>query len=245
MSIDINSNISTYLENLMATAEAEARLTGDYERYFHPETRRAAMIRGLKEMYDRGRWFQPIAVTLTMKQRLRSPSLLLPNMRLSTDDAAKNLHLFLDKLNGLVLGKQFKRRKMRLNVIPIQEESLYFRIHYHLVVDCPLNINVSTFTAAIYLSWYSTLWAYRQIDTQAVYDFDGWLRYLKKRKEPWETVDFGNLHLAGREAPPLLAREMLEGKRGLEGFEGTDFVALERARAWLSRAERETAATAS
>ena len=127
-----------------------------------------------------------LAVTLTMKQGCFKG-------RLNEEKSSQNFHHFMNVLNRKVYKQQFKRFNKRLNVIPIIENSYKDRLHLHIILNIPKNIDRNDYINLIKETWNNTDFGYREIDIQPIIDL-GWTEYITKFKTSHDDVDWENLH---------------------------------------------------
>lgn len=127
-----------------------------------------------------------LSVSLTMKQRLGFE-------KLDDINASQNFRHFMNLLNCSVYGNAYKRYQRRLGVVPVLENSLNNRLHYHLVLERPAVIALNEFKEIIACCWEKTKFGYGEIDIQNIYS-DGWIDYITKFKFSEDQVDLVNCH---------------------------------------------------
>ena len=127
-----------------------------------------------------------LSVSLTMKQRIGFE-------KLDDINACQNFRHFMNLLNCSVYGNAYKRYQRRLGVVPVLENSLNNRLHYHLVLERPAFIALNEFKEIIACSWGKTKFGYGEIDIQNIYS-DGWIDYITKFKFSEDQVDLVNCH---------------------------------------------------
>ena len=136
-----------------------------------------------------GKFNDPCAVTLTMKQQLGS-------IKLDPISCSINFRHFSNRLNKAILGNSFARYGNRIRMIPVLERSHSQRYHYHTAIDRTKHASREEFKEIVSDCWNRTLWGYREIDFQ----FDmtaGWIDYITKptQKEAYsDSIDWQNFH---------------------------------------------------
>ena len=105
--------------------------------------------------------------------------------------ASQNFRHFMNRLNGSVFGKRFKRFGQRLNVVPVLERSSTNRLHYHLILQNPYPTDPATFTRLIESEWAKTRFGYVQSHIDEQIDH-GWTKYITKSAS--DGVDWENYH---------------------------------------------------
>ena len=84
------------------------------------------------DYFDQRRVPNPIAVTLTMKQRIESNDFKGRfGINLDPIKVSENTRHFLNRLNQSVFGKGFLRYGKRLSVIPVRRKQVYPFSHTH------------------------------------------------------------------------------------------------------------------
>lgn len=132
-------------------------------------------------------WARPFAVTLTLKQAIYPPY-----RELTPDAASQNLRHFLNLINWDVFGKAFKRYGKRLKVVSVLETAPGKRLHYHLLLECPDDLDESLFCDVIRKRWSETRWGYREVDIRPAYEPLGWLNYITKQSNLADALDWEN-----------------------------------------------------
>ena len=140
----------------------------------------------IKELLHRIDLKNSLSVSLTMKQRIGFE-------RLDSISASQNFRHFMNILNSRLYGNAFKRHQKRLGVVPILENSLNNRLHYHLILECPKVISNDDFKQLIEICWKKTKFGYGQTDVQNIYS-GGWVDYITKFKFSEDQVDLVNSH---------------------------------------------------
>ena len=143
-----------------------------------------------KKYFKTAEWINPIAVTLTMKQRINGECL---------DEIAssRNMRNFLNRLNYQIYGNSFKRFGKQINVLPVLEWDANHRFHYHLIIDRPDRINFLKLDKLITECWKKTKFGYHQIKINQDID-DGWLDYILKERSKTDlplSIDWDNTSL--------------------------------------------------
>lgn len=141
---------------------------------------------------DTSGWKNPVAVTLTLKQAIRSRWGTF--IRPGPGDYEQNLRHFLNVLNRRIYGNKV-RHGARLKCIAVLEGDDIVRRHYHLLIDIPPRRHPDSFMILVALTWGETLWGYH---VQHVTPCDsGWLPYmakLKSKAEYSDAIDWLNCH---------------------------------------------------
>ena len=131
-----------------------------------------ALRQAIIPLFDIGRFNDPCAVTLTMKQRVNS-------RELDQIECSRNFRHFSNRLNKAIFGNAFTRYGNRLRMIAVLEKSNSQRYHYHTALDRIDRISRDQFKDIVTDCWERTLWGYREIDFQ--YDISkGWIDYMTK-----------------------------------------------------------------
>jgi len=142
------------------------------------------------QLFNMDGFNDPCAVTLTMKQRLKSA-------QLDPIECSRNFRYFSNRLNKALFSNAFTRHKKRIRMIPVLEKSHSQRYHYHSVIDRIGHINRDQFKDLVENCWYQTLWGYREIDFQ--FDISkGWVHYMTKPTQKntlFDSIDWENLHI--------------------------------------------------
>lgn len=131
---------------------------------------------------------QCFGVSLTMKQCVNGE--WLDDIR-----ASKNLRLFMNRLNGAVFGKRFRRFGVRLKVIPFLERSTSGRLHYHLALENPFPASPDVFARLIEATWSQTPFGYQHTYIDQYIDH-GWTDYISKTKTASDGLDGENFYWA-------------------------------------------------
>jgi hypothetical protein len=118
-------------------------------------------------------WQRPIAVTLTLKQRIKQQDL-------DRYVATKNFRHFMNRLNRKVFGTAAHRHGKGLRVIPVLEHDELVRFHNHATIDQPAHLDFDHFKEMIETCWSKTTWGFRQMHIVPVTDGPGWIRYITK-----------------------------------------------------------------
>ena len=135
-------------------------------------------------------WRHPVAVTLTMKQRVDARNIDL-------QAASKNFRHFLNRLNRVIFKNAAKRFDRGVRVFPICEHSADIRYHYHAIIDRPDNLDMDAFHDLIRASWLKTRWGYREMVIKDVRD-GGWANYMTKfasKPSFLDSIDWENLRI--------------------------------------------------
>jgi hypothetical protein len=127
-----------------------------------------------------------LGVSLTMRQ-------FADGVRLDDIRSSQNLRHFLNRVNGEVFGKAFKRFGKRLNVIPALEKSPTDRLHYHLILQSPYPDDPQKAKALIERAWTETRFGYQQTHVHPGIDH-GWTDYITKFKSASDGIDWENYH---------------------------------------------------
>jgi hypothetical protein len=148
-----------------------------------------ALRQAIIPLFYIGRFNDPCAVTLTMKQRVNS-------RELDQIECSRNFRHFSNRLNKVGFGNAFTRYGNRLRMIPVLEKSNSQRYHYHTALDRIDRISRDQFKDIVTDCWERTLWGYREIDFQ--YDIsNGWIDYITKpsQKETYsDSIDWQNFY---------------------------------------------------
>lgn len=127
----------------------------------------------LRAYLDAIPWQRPVAVSLTLKQRIQQQSIDLY-------EAAKNFRHFMNRLNRKAFGNAAHRFDRGLRVIPVLEHDEVTRYHHHATIDRPEHLGFEVFKAAIEASWLKTVWGYNEMVIVPVKDGPGWHKYITK-----------------------------------------------------------------
>ena len=134
-------------------------------------------------------WDCPVAVNLTLKQRVRQK-------RIDLCIASTNFRHFMNRLNRVAFGNAVKRFGHRLQVITVTELSHSNRLHHHAVIGRPDHIEFEQFKAHIEDCWRKTYWGYRETVVVPMTNF-GWVSYITKLDQKPEfdlAIDWMNAH---------------------------------------------------
>lgn len=125
----------------------------------------------------------PIAVTLTLKQAIPfDDGSSRGYIRITPDRASQNLHHFLNVINYKCLGKKASRHGHRIPVFSVLEGTHDKRLHFHLLMDWPVEATVTEIETMISSNWQKTQWGYHQIDVKTQVD-EGWVSYITKMRD--------------------------------------------------------------
>ena len=141
-------------------------------------------IRQYLEPVDLSRF---VGVSLTMKQ-------MVDQQKIDPICSSQNLRHFLNVLNKKVYRNRFSRFGLRLQVFPVLENSFRDRLHYHMILERPVNIDPRQFESLIHSAWKNTRFGYREIHIDQSIDA-GWIKYITKFCHNEEQVDWENVHL--------------------------------------------------
>ena len=122
----------------------------------------------------------PMAVTLTCKQRIGSEA--LDEIKLQ-----QNIGHFLNRLNYRLFKKAFSRFGKQLGYISVIEGNQTTRLHVHMMLERPDHVSPEYMDALIYQCWNKTKFGYTNTRTEPVRD-DGWLHYILKYRTKSEGV---------------------------------------------------------
>jgi hypothetical protein len=107
----------------------------------------------------------PVAVTLTMKQRIETYD---AKGRFGTNidliKASKNTRDFMNRINKSVFGNGFVRYGKRLSTIPIIEGNSFIRFHIHMTIERPDHLNQNELGSLIAKCWTQTMFGYHDIN---------------------------------------------------------------------------------
>ena len=124
----------------------------------------------------------PVAVTLTMKQ-------FSQGQWIDEISCSVNLRHFLNRLNKKVFGNGFGRYRKRLQVVAVQEWSSTHRLHLHLIISRPDQLNLAQFVALVRDCWSKTRFGYYEAYFEDCAD-TGWLDYMLKGRTKSDLADF-------------------------------------------------------
>lgn len=128
-----------------------------------------------------------IGVTLTLKQRV-------DNEVLTEYSCSSNLRHFLNVINKKVYKNGFTRYGKRLQIFPVLEKSLGDRLHYHLAIERPRDMDLHEFQNMIRSEWIETRFGHREIQIESSIN-QGWINYITKFRSYTDQVDWENVHL--------------------------------------------------
>lgn len=118
-------------------------------------------------------WQKPIAVTLTLKQRIKQ-------QQVDLYAASTNFRQFMNRLNRKIFGNAAQRYGKGLRVIPVLEHDEQVRFHNHATIDQPMHMDFDRFEQIIETCWLKTTWGFRQMHIVPITDGPGWMRYITK-----------------------------------------------------------------
>ena len=151
------------------------------------------------DYFDSRRVSNPLAVTLSLKQRIELNDFKGLGLKIDKTETSKNTRHFLNRLNQSVFGKGFNRYNRRLAAIPVIEGNSFIRFHVHLTLQRPDHIEPRIFEKLIYDCWSKTTFGYHNIKIKPIYDYMGWIEYKLKSKSKDEglhsSVDWDNVFL--------------------------------------------------
>jgi hypothetical protein len=117
-------------------------------------------------------WKRPVAITLTLKQRLK-------HQKLDLFEASKNFRHFMNRLNRSCFGNAVRRQDKRLRVFSVVEHNALVRFHHHGVIERPEHLEFEEFKQLIQSCWLKTNWGLWPHGHQAVTS-EGWINYITK-----------------------------------------------------------------
>ena len=82
-------------------------------------------------------------------------------------------------LNKKIYGNRFSRYGLKLEVFPVIEKSTEGRLHYHLIVESPVDIHFDRFNHIVHTLWMTTRFGYREHHIDQTID-DGWIKSITK-----------------------------------------------------------------
>jgi len=141
-------------------------------------------IRNYLENIDLSRF---IGVSLTMKHNV-------DGQVLDSFSSSQNLRHFMNLLNKQIYGNRFSRYGLKLEIFPVLEKSVGGRLHYHMVVESPLDLDYDRFNHIVHTLWMTTKFGYREVHIDKSID-DGWIKYITKFHHTEDQVDWENVHL--------------------------------------------------
>lgn len=157
----------------------------------------------IRDWLGNGRWSNPFAVTLNLKQAAKIETDRGPSyVRLNEHYAAKNLRFFINKVTKHYHGNAGRRFGKRLPIIPVLEGGNGHRLHYHLMLDLPETARIEEVYPFFAATWMRTDWGYGQVNIQQSPD-GGWLNYITKfrsKVDVGESIDWMNLYHPSLEA---------------------------------------------
>lgn len=154
----------------------------------------------LEDWFNEKRVSNPIAVTLTLKQKVETDKF---RGRFGTPiDSIKiseNIRHFMNRLNQQIFKKAFVRFGKRLSVIPVIEGNSRIRYHVHMTLQKPDCLDLPEFHSLISKCWVETQYGYNNIKIKPIYDYEGWISYTLKSKSKvggiQSSVDLDNVFL--------------------------------------------------
>lgn len=126
----------------------------------------------LREYLEAVPWHQPVAISLTLKQRIKQQNL-------DAYIATTNFRHFMNRLNRRSFGNATARFGKGLRVMSVLEHDELVRFHNHGIIDRPNHLDFGSFKNAIEECWLKTAWGYRQTHIVPVND-SGWTHYITK-----------------------------------------------------------------
>ena len=133
-------------------------------------------------------WRKPLAVTLSLKQRIGP-------VALDEMHASANFRDFLNRVNRKVFGHAATRHGKTVTAFPVIERGKLGRLHYHAMIDCPEHLTLSELDAIIREAWTKTFWSYNEMKTKPARNA-GWIAYIlkdsQKHRYPSE-IDWANV----------------------------------------------------
>ena len=128
-----------------------------------------------------------IGVSLTMKQNVDG-QILDPFL------SSQNLRHFMNLLNKKVYGNRFSRYGLKLQIFPVLENSVGDRLHYHLIIESPVDMDFDRLNHIIHTLWMTTRFGHREFHIDQTID-NGWIKYITKFHHKDDQVDWENVHL--------------------------------------------------
>lgn len=108
----------------------------------------------IRDWLGNGRWHNPFAVTLNLKQATKIETDRGPSyVRLNEHYAAKNLRFFINKVTKHYHGNAGRRFGKRLPIVPVLEGGNGHRLHYHLMIDLPETAHIEEVYPLFALTW--------------------------------------------------------------------------------------------
>jgi len=150
--------------------------------------------------FDSRRVANPLALTLTLKQRTQGSGLVGGTGRkIDPISISQNTRHFLNRVNQSVYSNGFTRYGKRLSVIPIIEGNYSVRYHVHMTLQKPPFQDHWEFAKLINDCWNKTSLGYKDIDVRTINDYSGWIDYKLKNRTKSEgihsSVDWDNVFL--------------------------------------------------
>lgn len=108
--------------------------------------------------------------------------------------SSKNLRHFMNVLNKKIYKNRFSRYQKKLQIFPVLENSVTDRLHYHLIIEKPSDIDLMSFKSMIRSEWHKTRFGHREVHIQDSID-QGWIDYITKFHTSTDQVDWENVHL--------------------------------------------------
>ena len=131
-----------------------------------------------------------IALTLTMKQNLQGK-------RLDKISAPCQFRYFKNRLDKYYYKNAAARYNKRLGCFPVLEESITSRIHYHVILEKPGNVDHFNFEKIIVSCWKMVDYSYDQHKYVGSIN-SGWTDYCLKSSQAAENMDWQNVHIPHR-----------------------------------------------
>jgi hypothetical protein len=143
----------------------------------------------LKRWLFNTEWNNPIALSLTFKQRFN-------NISLDIIKASSAVGNFLTRIQKGLLGQNYKRN----NIEPLQVVSTLEtkgRIHAHLAIDLPLKTTFAEIEKLTNYHWNGRRipFSYYENKITPVENAGGWMSYITKFKDDNDTLDLPNTFL--------------------------------------------------
>lgn len=130
----------------------------------------------LREYLAKIPWERPVALSLTLKQRIEG-------QQISLYAATSNFRHFMNRLNRFAFGNAARRYGKGLRVMPVLEHDELVRFHHHATIDQPAHLEFDQFKTAVETCWLDTAWGYQQMFIVPVTDLSGWNGYLTKANQ--------------------------------------------------------------
>lgn len=134
------------------------------------------------DLFDENEWHKELrnlpygksyAVTLTLKQQI-------DRLKLDETYLEDTVSHFFHRVNTAVFGNAVRRYKKRLKMFGVWEKT--DRYHVHLFIEKPNRLSHYQFTHLLRENWRKTKWGYETDKIEPIYDFDGWVSYMSKRR---------------------------------------------------------------